>query len=138
MLQGAVVPKANVDDLMLREDVVVAVRAGRFHIYSATHVDDLIELFFGMPSGRRLDDAKFPPGTFFAVVDAALREISDKMDGRRRGKDDEKREDDKKPEPEKAPESPEPPTAPGNPPEPAPGPPEPPPDPPAEPASRGR
>lgn len=132
-LQGAVVPKANVDDLMLREDVVAAVRDGRFHLYSATHVDDLIELFFGMPPGRRLDDAKFPPGTFFAVVDAALREINEKMDGRRRGKDDEKRDEDKKPEPEKVPPSPEPP--PGNPPEPEPGPPEPPPDPPAEPAS---
>jgi predicted ATP-dependent protease len=126
-LHGAVVPIANMDDLMLREDVVEAVREGKFHVYAAAHVDDLIELFFGMPAGRRMEDNRFPPGSLHSLVEAALRDINDKLDGRRRGgKDDEKAQDEKKSEPEGAPAAPPPPPpAPEPPSEPVPVPPQP-------------
>ena len=83
-LQGVALPKANVVDLMLREDIVEAVEAGRFHVFSVEHVDDLIELFFGMPAGQRTEDGRFGEGTVHALVDAALRAINEKLDGRRR------------------------------------------------------
>jgi lon-related putative ATP-dependent protease len=82
-LHGVVIPVDNAGDLMLREDVAEAVRAGKFHVYSATHVDDLIELYFGMPPGHRGEDGRFNPGTLHAYVDAALRDVNEKLDGRR-------------------------------------------------------
>jgi predicted ATP-dependent protease len=128
--QGVILPAANVIDLMLREDVVQAIRDGQFKVMSVEHIDDTIEAMFGMPAGGRGDDGKFPEGTLHAKVEAALREINDKMDGRKRGKDDRDEGEDKKPEPEKAPE-PAPPAAP--PPEPGPPQPHPGPTPPPEP-----
>jgi predicted ATP-dependent protease len=127
-LQGVILPKANMRDLMLREDIVDAVREGTFHIVAVEHVDDLIELMFGMSAGKRGEDGKFPAGTFHALVEAALKEINDKLDGKRKGDKEEKRDEEKKPEPEKPPEpEPEPPKPD---PEPPPAPPSPEPDPP--------
>lgn len=124
--QGVILPAANAIDLMLREDVVEAVRAGSFKVMTAEHIDDVIEIMFGMPAGVRGADGKFPEGVVHAKVEAVLREINDKADGRKRGEDEEK-----KPEPEKPAEpAPEPPPAP--PPEPGPQPhpgPNPPPEP---------
>jgi predicted ATP-dependent protease len=127
---GVVIPAQNVHDLMLREDVVAAVREGKFHIVTVEHVDDLIEIVFDTPAGARDDKGKFPAGTLHAKVEAVLKEINEKLDGRRKDKDDEK--DEKKPEPEKEPEpqppkppEPEPPVP--GPPSPEPPPPEPPP-----------
>jgi predicted ATP-dependent protease len=124
--QGVILPAANVIDLMLRDDVVETVRAGLFKVMSAEHIDDVIEVMFGMPAGARGEDGKFPEGTVHAKVEAALREINDKLDGRKRGKDERDEGDEKKlepsPEPAPAPEpSPVPPPEPG-PPQPEPGP----------------
>jgi len=40
--QGVVIPQANVRHLMLREEVVDAVRAGKFHIWAVETVDEAI------------------------------------------------------------------------------------------------
>ena len=48
---GVVIPAANVPHLMLRQDVVDAAAAGRFHVYPMTHVDEAIALLTGMPAG---------------------------------------------------------------------------------------
>jgi predicted ATP-dependent protease len=127
--QGVILPAANAIDLMLREDVVEAIRAGTFKVMTAQHIDDVIEIMFGMPAGVRGADGKFPEGTVHAKVEAALREINDKADGRKHGKDE---DGEKKAEPEKPAEpAPEPPSAP--PPEPGPTHPQPGPTPPPEP-----
>lgn len=124
---GVILPASNVIDLMLREDVVQAIRDGQFKVMAAEHIDDVIEVMFGMPAGQRGEDGKFPEGTVHAKVEAALREINDKLDGRKRSKDEkeDKEEGEEKkpePEPEKAPE-PAPPPEPGPAPEPGPIPP---------------
>jgi predicted ATP-dependent protease len=49
--QGVIVPRANVAHLMLREDVVQAVAAGRFTVQAVDTVDDAIELLGGLPAG---------------------------------------------------------------------------------------
>lgn len=48
---GVIVPRANVDDLMLREDVCDAVQQQQFSIYAVDHVDQAIALLTGMPAG---------------------------------------------------------------------------------------
>jgi ATP-dependent Lon protease len=49
--QGVLIPQANVRNLMLRPDVVEAIRAGRFHVYPITHIDQGLELLTGMAAG---------------------------------------------------------------------------------------
>ncbi|MCA9922994.1 MAG: hypothetical protein KC421_11510, partial [Anaerolineales bacterium] len=49
--QGVLIPEANVKHLMLRQDVVEAVAAERFHIYPIRHVDEGIELLTGLSVG---------------------------------------------------------------------------------------
>ncbi len=70
--QGVLVPASNIQHLMLRHDVVEAVREGKFHIYPVAHIDEGIELLTGIPAGARGADGKFPDGTINARVEARL------------------------------------------------------------------
>jgi len=70
--QGMVIPEANVRHLMLREDVVQAVRAGRFHIHAIADVDAGLAVLSGREPGTRQADGAFPAGSFNRAVDDAL------------------------------------------------------------------
>jgi len=85
---GVIIPAANAEELMLREDVVEAVRQGSFKVIAIEHIDDLIELMFGMPAGARGADGKFPAGTLHARVEAVLREMDEKLEERRKSDQD--------------------------------------------------
>jgi len=58
--QGVLIPRSNVEHLMLRRDVVEAVAEGRFHIYPVATVDQALELLTGLPAGERGDDGLYP------------------------------------------------------------------------------
>jgi len=49
--QGVVIPASNLRHTILRPDVVAAIRKGRFHIWTAEHVDQILELLTGRPAG---------------------------------------------------------------------------------------
>jgi len=49
--QGVVLPQANVVHLMLRDDVIAAVAAGRFALHAVATVDDALEVLTGLPAG---------------------------------------------------------------------------------------
>ncbi len=70
--QGVIIPAANVQHLMLSHEVLEAVAAGRFHVWSASEVDEGIELLCATPAGRRGEDGRFPEGTIHALVEARL------------------------------------------------------------------
>lgn len=70
--QGILIPKANVQNLMLADDVVEAVHAEMFHIYAIETVDEGIELLTDVPAGRRQEDGRYPSGTINALVDESL------------------------------------------------------------------
>jgi lon-related putative ATP-dependent protease len=70
--QGVMIPAANEQQLMLRADVVEAVRQGSFHIWSVRTVNEGIELLTGVPAGERRPDGRFPPGTVNDLVDQRL------------------------------------------------------------------
>jgi lon-related putative ATP-dependent protease len=61
--QGVVVPRENVKHLMLRKDVVAAVRAGQFHVWAVSTVDEGIELLTGVPAGEADARGRYPAGT---------------------------------------------------------------------------
>jgi len=79
--QGVIIPRANEQDLMLREDVVDAVRAGQFHIYSISTIDEGLELLTGLPAGERQPDGTFPPGTVNALVQERLEDFAQRVRG---------------------------------------------------------
>jgi predicted ATP-dependent protease len=59
--QGVVIPKANLDNLMLKMEVVEAVRGGKFFVYPITTVAEGIEILTGIPAGTRNQDFEFEP-----------------------------------------------------------------------------
>jgi len=77
--QGVMIPHLNIDDLMLRKDVVGAVKEGRFHIYPVKTIDQGIEILTGMEAGGRMEDGRFKEGTVNDRVDKKLRELGMKI-----------------------------------------------------------
>jgi ATP-dependent Lon protease len=74
--QGVMMPESNVEDLMLREDVLEAVTAGKFHVWPVGKVEQGIELLTGMAAGKKNGDGKFEPGTVLALIDERLRAMA--------------------------------------------------------------
>ncbi|MFZ5980579.1 MAG: Lon protease family protein, partial [Candidatus Zixiibacteriota bacterium] len=74
--QGVLIPHQNVKDLMLRPDVIDAVKKGKFHIYPITSITEGIEILTGVPGGSRLKGGGFTKGSVMAKVDDKLREMA--------------------------------------------------------------
>ena len=74
--QGVIIPIENIEDLMLREDVIDAVAAGKFHVLPVVTVEEGIEILTGVKAGQRDPSGKFEPGTCFERVDQRLREMA--------------------------------------------------------------
>ena len=75
--QGVLIPAANVRNLMLREDVVDAVRERKFFIYPVTHVDEGIEILTGIPAGKQLEDGGYPEETINGLAVARLKAMAE-------------------------------------------------------------
>ncbi|WP_067868561.1 Lon protease family protein [Neptuniibacter marinus] len=74
--QGVVIPKANIRNLMLKAEVVEAVRQGEFSVYAVSHVDQCLEVLMGRKAGKRKEDGTFTQRSINAQVVKRLREIS--------------------------------------------------------------
>jgi predicted ATP-dependent protease len=70
--QGVIIPVENVEDLMLRDDLLEAVSAGRFHIYPVGKVEEGFEVLAGVAAGQMNGDGTFEADTAFALVDERL------------------------------------------------------------------
>ncbi len=80
--QGVIVPHQNVRNLMLRDDVVEAIRAGRFHIYAVKSIDEGIEILTGVPAGERQPhNGPYPQGTVNHLVDCRLQGLAHSLQG---------------------------------------------------------
>jgi lon-related putative ATP-dependent protease len=73
--QGVLIPAANVPHLMLRRDVIAAVRQGRFHVYPISDVDQAITLLTGIPAGDPDEQGIFPEGTVNHAVSKRLQKM---------------------------------------------------------------
>ncbi len=74
--QGVMIPQANVEDLMLREDVLEAVAGGKFHVWPIGRIEQGVELLTGVPAGARNGSGRFEEGSVFARVDERLRDMA--------------------------------------------------------------
>jgi lon-related putative ATP-dependent protease len=77
--QAVIIPASNVQHLMLRQDVVEAVEAGQFHIYSVRTVDEAAELLMGIPAGERDEEGSFPEGSINQLVETRLTQLAEKQ-----------------------------------------------------------
>jgi ATP-dependent Lon protease len=77
--QGVMIPAENIEDLMLRDDVIEAVAAGKFHILPVTTLEEGIEILTGVKAGQRDGNGMFEPGTVYAQVDRRLHEMANTL-----------------------------------------------------------
>ncbi|MFB2537790.1 MULTISPECIES: Lon protease family protein [unclassified Acinetobacter] len=66
--QGVIIPKANMQHLMLRDDVVQAVAEQKFHIHAVEHIEDALALILATPVGELDDKLRYSKGSIFARV----------------------------------------------------------------------
>jgi predicted ATP-dependent protease len=77
--QGVIIPRQNVRNLMLREEVVEAVRTRRFHVWTAGTIDEGIEILTGAPAGTADGDGNYPPNSVNGRVKARLAELTRRL-----------------------------------------------------------
>lgn len=75
--QGVIIPRSNVEHLMLRPEVVAAVKQGQFHVYAVSDIDEALELLSGIPAGAMSSRGGFPRGTFNHRVDQRLKKMGE-------------------------------------------------------------
>jgi len=66
--QGVIMPASNVQNLMLDSEVVAAVKAGDFHVYAVSHVEDAVAMLMGTPAGKPDSKGRYPKGTVFGII----------------------------------------------------------------------
>ncbi|MCC4274636.1 Lon protease family protein [Marinomonas communis] len=74
--QGVIIPKSNVINLMLSDEVIEAVKADQFHIYAVEKADEALHLLTGLEPGELDSNGKYPEGTISARILKRLEEIS--------------------------------------------------------------
>ena len=74
--QGVMIPRPNLRNLVLDDEVVEAVREGRFHIYAVSNIDEGIEVRTGVPAGEVDAEGGYPEGTVHYLVEQRLEELA--------------------------------------------------------------
>ena len=74
--QGVLIPAANVQHLMLRQNVIDAATAGQFHVYVVENIDQAITLLTGLPAGEADANGGYPEGSINYRVAARLTELN--------------------------------------------------------------
>ena len=57
------IPKQNVRNLNLSEEVVQAVKEGKFHVYAIANIEEGMEILTGVPCGKKDANGHFPAGS---------------------------------------------------------------------------
>lgn len=83
---GVVLPESNIDDLVLEDYLVEAVRNEKFHIYSVKNIDEAIEIMTGLKAGSMNSRGKYPRGTFHYRVQKALEQLSKEEETKKRNR----------------------------------------------------
>jgi lon-related putative ATP-dependent protease len=77
--QGAMIPESNVQNLMLKEEIIEAAKTGTFRIYPVKTIDEGIEILTGVPAGKRNKDGAYEEGTVNYLVNQRLMEMAETL-----------------------------------------------------------
>jgi len=79
--QGTIIPALNVKDLMLKDEVIEAVKKNKFHIYPVEKVEEAVEILMGYKAGKELKSGAYESDSIFGLVERTLREMHKKIKG---------------------------------------------------------
>ncbi len=85
--QGVIIPSRNIKNLMLKKDVVEAVKENKFFIYPIERVEEGLEIMTGMQAGELKDDGTYPENTLNYLVVKRLTEISEAVKDKKKKKE---------------------------------------------------
>jgi ATP-dependent Lon protease len=74
--QGVIIPQQNVQNLMIRSDVIASVKEGKFHVYPITTIDEGMEILTGFKAGEADSQGRFEDGTVNHLVDQELMRLA--------------------------------------------------------------
>ncbi len=77
--QGVVIPASNQRHIMLRDEIVEAVRSGQFHVWVVTEVDEALRLLTGVEPGDTAAPGEYPEGTLHGGVIRRLQEYTNAL-----------------------------------------------------------
>jgi len=77
--QGVIIPYQNIDNLMLKHEIIDAVQNNKFRIYAVRTIEEGISILTGRPAGTKQEDGKYPENTVFYLVDKKLREYAEEL-----------------------------------------------------------
>ena len=84
--QGVIIPRSNRDNLMLKQEVVEAVKEGSFHIWSVDTIDQGLEILTGHMAGRRLKEGSYTNNSIHYKVDERIKALGRNLAGKRKVK----------------------------------------------------
>ncbi|OPY78802.1 MAG: Lon protease [Syntrophorhabdus sp. PtaU1.Bin058] len=90
---GVIIPKRNIRHLVLNEEVVRAVRDGRFLIYAIDRMEEGLELLTNMKAGELQEDGTYPEGTINFLVEKRLTEISEALEKKKEKENGEEKQE---------------------------------------------
>ena len=73
---GVIIPIQNVKNLSLSDEIVDAVKAGKFHIYAVSSIEEGIEILTDVPAGKKDKFGRFPAGTINYLVSEKLKKYA--------------------------------------------------------------
>jgi len=74
--QGVIIPSGNLENLMLKQELVAAVKAGKFHIWAVRTIDEGMEILMGRPAGKRLKSGAFSKDSIHDLVDKRIQTLN--------------------------------------------------------------
>lgn len=77
--QGVLIPAANVQHLILREDVIKAAKHKLFHIYSIQTVDEAMSILTGVEVGKRDKNGNFPRNSLNYRIEKRIGEFAERV-----------------------------------------------------------
>ncbi|ENX42035.1 Lon protease family protein [Acinetobacter sp. NIPH 2100] len=66
--QGVIIPRQNMQHLMLRQDVIDAVQAGQFHVHAIDIIDQALEILMARPVGTLDKKGRYSKNSIYAAV----------------------------------------------------------------------
>ncbi|MBN1756463.1 AAA family ATPase, partial [bacterium] len=77
--QGVIIPHQNIRNLMLKDEVIQAVKDGKFHIWAVSTIDEGLSLLTGMKAGKRLKDGSYTKNSINDLIVKRLKEFAAKV-----------------------------------------------------------
>ena len=78
--QGILMPYQNIKNLNLNDEVIKAVKDGKFHIYAIKTIDEGIEALTGVPAGKKNKNGEYTVGTVNYLVNEKLKKYAEYVD----------------------------------------------------------